>query len=56
MEAPKKIKNFRLTPELSERLAKFAKLLDVSQTKFVKLALQEKMARLEKNMSVSIDA
>lgn len=54
-ENPKQIKNFRFTPELSERLAKFAKLLDVSQTTLVKQAVQEKIAKIEKNLSLPID-
>lgn len=51
----KQIKNFRFTPEFADRLAKTAKLLDMSQTTLVKQAIQEKLAKLEKNLTFPID-
>ncbi len=47
--------NFRVTPELRDRLKRAAKTEDVSQTTFAKQAIEEKIIKVEKKIVVPLD-
>lgn len=49
------IKNYRLAPDLVERIDRAAKAEDISQTTLVKQAIQEKVAKIEKKLCLPID-
>ena len=57
MNKPKQLKNFRLSPELIDRLEKAAVAEDVSQTTLVKQAIKDKVEKIErKSKNVNLSA